>query len=129
MVLSIKVCFFKFYSKDSVAIQKSTQHKKQSSFPDNTRLIQSKRNVTKMVVFTSLIFLIGNILVPILYFIFYVLNLKLESYALAITLLSNTLQFGSYGLNAFVFYSFNNKYRLVFRRMFLRKNCENIYGL
>ncbi len=121
--------FFQFYSKDSVAILKSTQRTKQSSFQDNTRLIQSKRNVTKMVVFTSLIFLIGNILVPILYFIFYVLNLKLESYALAITLLSNTLQFGSYGLNAFVFYSFNNKYRLVFRRIFLRKNCENSYGL
>ena len=87
-----------------------------NSQSETNALNETKRNVTKMVIYTSLVFLIGNILGPCVYFFVFVFGLKLENYLLVISLLSNTLLFGSYGLNMFVCYSFNNKFRLELRK-------------
>ena len=85
---------------------------------DNLRLIETKRNVTKMVIYTSIIFLLGNLFNPIVYICLLVFSLNLKNYFEIISLVSNTLQFGSYGLNMFVCFAFNRKYRLVLKKMF-----------
>ena len=73
--------------------------------------LPTKQNVTKMVFYTSIVFLVGNIMGPAVYFLVFVFGLKLKNSLLIISLLSNTLQFSSNDLNMFVFYSFNKKYR------------------
>ncbi len=82
-----------------------------------------------MVIYTSMVFLLGNFLGPIVYFCLVVFGVGFHSSSLVIfSLISNTLQFGSYGLNMFVCYSFNNKYRLILRKIFKRiKQKMNIY--
>ena len=85
------------------------------------RVRDSKKNVTKMIVLTSLIFLLGNVLNPVIYFCVFVFNVKLENTLLAISLISNTLLFGSYGVDIFIYYSFNNKYRSVFKELIVKR--------
>ena len=94
---------------------------KRQSLSGNTILNRTKQNITKMVFYTSIVFLVGNVLGPIVYFLVFVFGFKLENSLLVISLLSNTLQFGSYGLNMFVCYSFNNKYRSRVRKFIFGK--------
>ena len=86
-------------------------------------IAKSKRNVTKMVVFTSLIFLFAYCIAP---FISSVLVFKFNNKGnlLLVSLIANILQFGSFGFNMFVCYAFNNKYRSIFRKIILRKSSN-----
>ena len=84
----------------------------------NIRLVKIKRNVTKMVIYTSIIFLLGNLLTPIIYTGLVVFKLEIEKHVVIqiLALVSNTLQSASYGFNMFVCYAFNQKYRLVLKK-------------
>ena len=85
------------------------------------RFIKTKRNVTKMIIFTSLIFLIGNAIIPFVVMCILLFDLNLKGYLLGFSLFSNTLLFFSYGLNMFVCYSFNNKYRREMKKFIWNK--------
>ena len=85
---------------------------------------KTKRNVTKMVIYTSVIFLLGNTLVPVVVLASVAFNLKTEGYLFGVSLFSNTLKFVSYGFNMFVCYYFNNKFRCQMRKMILRKKSD-----
>jgi len=104
-----KLAFRKYEAIKRENINEEETNKKQ--------LTQNKRNVTKMVIYTSLIYLMGNLINPFVYFFIVVFGAKFEGYVVVVTLIGNTLQFGSYGLNMFVFYAFNNKYKTVLKQV------------
>ena len=79
---------------------------------------ETKRNVTKMVILTSLIFLLANILNPITFFYRQFFSLMSEN---VLSLISNTLLFGSHGVNIFVYYNYNTNYRRAFKNLLTRR--------
>ena len=101
---------------------------KRHSLSGNTILNKTKRNITKMVIYTSCIYLVGNLINPFVYFLIVVFGFKFEGYLIVVTLIGNTLQFGSYGLNMFVCYFFNNKYKTVLKQVVLKKVKQKLLG-
>lgn len=89
--------------------------------PSKKSTSEKKKNITKMVIITSLIFLGGNILNPITFFHGTIFNMLRGKTFVILSLISNTLLFASYGVNIFVFYAYNTNYRVAFRKLIKKK--------
>ena len=74
-------------------------------------------NVSKMVIFICLNYTIGNLLNPFLYYFKYFFEFH-DQVITILSLISNSLLFGSLGLNFFIYYTFNLNFRNVFRQRF-----------
>ena len=100
---------------------KGTNHQNTESAKASENTNETKKNVTKMVIITSLIFLVGNILNPIAYIHRAFFSLKSEKTFVILSLISNTLLFSSYGVNIFVYYSYNTNYRVTFKKLICKR--------
>jgi hypothetical protein len=82
---------------------------------------RAKKNMTRMVIWMSIFFLIGNLLNTVS---FYVLEIAQNSvkFITWFVLISNSLLFTSHGINIIFYYFFNNNYRNIFKKNFL--NCK-----
>ena len=83
---------------------------------------ETKRNVSKMVVFNCLVFIFGQFLSPITFLVRRYFGFSSEKSFVAMALMANTLLFGSYGMSIVIFYAYNSNYRSEFKRLLLFRN-------
>lgn len=83
----------------------------------NDRELKAKRNMVKMIIFTSLFFTVGNLPHGISFFIrfYFGAGFKFET---ILVLFANTMLFASHGFNVFLYYFFDIKYKKTFKSAF-----------
>lgn len=85
-----------------------------SSGKGNENDLRAKKNMTRMVIWMSIFFFIGNLLNSLS---FYILEFTQNSFVFITyyVLVSNSLLFTSHGINIFFYYFFNKNYRNIFK--------------
>jgi hypothetical protein len=80
----------------------------------NDNDLRAKKNMTRMVIWMSIFFFIGNLLNSLS---FYILEFTQNSFIFITyyVLISNSLLFTSHGINIFFYYFFNKNYRNIFK--------------
>ena len=79
---------------------------------------ETQHNMTKTIALTTFVVLAGQILNPITFLMRRYFGQNSDKSFVVMALVSNTLLFGSYGVNMVIFYAYNRNYRSQFKRLY-----------